>query len=153
MKASKVCFMLFPRCIHRRLCCVLLHEFHTTRPYLGISTNPIQTDPFATHVIIDPKPSPPRRLPSKRDSRKTRKKRQEISVGGAEVLGPSLSTVLRGKLSSSSAPTEREAHLVASENAGGSSYPFYAVLSSFTEFMWRRRHNSPTCHRRSFPRR
>jgi hypothetical protein len=147
--------MLFPRCIHRRLCCVLLHEFHTTRPYLRGSLKLFQMDPFTAREIIES------RSRSKSDSQKTKaprtgKQREEKSdrirgfsdsdnlslrmrrrnrrfrrprtVGGADVKGPSFSMVLIGRLSSPSTPTERGAHLGASENAGGSSCPFHAVL-------------------------
>jgi hypothetical protein len=71
-KASKVCSMLFPRCIHRRLCRVLFHEFHTTRPHLREFLNTLQIDPITARVIADPKPSSPGRSRSKRDSRKTK---------------------------------------------------------------------------------
>jgi len=160
-KLAKVCSMLFPRCIHRRLCCVLLHEFHTTRPYLRESLDCFQIDPFTSHAIISSKPSLPGRSQSKSDSRKTKtfrggKQRKEKShreellfdsdkvssrlrlhngrvrsprtVGRAEVLGPRLATELNGRLSSPSAPTEHEAHVGASENSGGSSCTFHAVL-------------------------
>jgi hypothetical protein len=150
--------MLFPRWIHRRLCCVLFHEFHTTRPYLRSSLDAFQIDPITAHVIINSKPSSPWRSRSKSDSRKTktlragkqskeksdrmefisdsdkfssrlwlynRRVRYLRAVGGAKVIGPRLAN---GRLSSPSAPTEREPHLGASENAGGSSCPFHAVL-------------------------
>ena len=70
--ANKVCSMLFPRCIHRRLCChsVPLHEFHTTRPYLRESLDTFQIDPFKAHVIVGSKPVSPGRSQSKSDSRK-----------------------------------------------------------------------------------
>jgi hypothetical protein len=68
---KEVCSMLFPRCIHRRLC-VLLHEFHTTRPYLRKSLDAFQIDPITAHVIMSPKPSPPGRPQFKTDSRKTK---------------------------------------------------------------------------------
>ena len=73
---SKVCCsMLFPRCIHRRLCYALLNEFHTTRPYLRQSLDSFQIDPITAHVIIGSKPSSSGRLQSKSDGRKTKKHR------------------------------------------------------------------------------
>jgi hypothetical protein len=154
-KLSKVCSsMLFPRWIHRRLCCVLLHEFHTTRPYLRSYLEVFQINPITAHVIINSKPSSPRRSRSKSDSRKTKTlragkqskenldrvecisdsdklpsrlwlyERRVRAVGGAEVIRPRLAN---GRLSSPSAPTEREPHFGASEKAGGSSCPFHAV--------------------------
>jgi hypothetical protein len=153
--------MLFPRCIHRRLCCVLLHEFHTTRPYLRESLDAFQINPTTAHVIIASKPPSQGRSQSKSDSRKSKtlragKQRKEKSdrmehssdsdmlssrlrlhnkrvrcprtVGRAEIIGPRLARVPNGGLSSPSGPTEREAHVGASENAGGSSCPFHAVL-------------------------
>jgi hypothetical protein len=241
--------MLLPRCIHRRLCChgVLLHEFHTTRPYLREDLDVFQIDPITAHVIVDSKPSSPRHTQSKSDSRfiktlRERKQRKEGSDGmehifesdkflsrlrlhirrarcprtvGGAVIGPRLTRVvesldgcqidpttaqvidgskpsslghsqsksdsrkfktlrerkprkegsdgmehfsdsdklssrlwlnntrsrwprtvggarltrgLNGRLSSPSSPMEREAHLGASKNAGGSSCPFHAVL-------------------------
>ena len=48
-----------------------------------------------------------------------RRVRYPRTVGGAEVIGPCLARVLNGGLSSPSIPTEREAHIGASENAGG----------------------------------
>lgn len=150
--------MLFPRCVHRRLCCVQLHEFHTTRPYLRESLDCFQIDPFTSHAIIGSKPSLPGRSQSSRKTktlragkqRKEKSHREELlsdsdklssrlrlhngrvrsprTVGRAEVLGPRLATELNGRLSSPSAPTEHEAHVGASENSGGSSCTFHAVL-------------------------
>ena len=57
-----------------------------------------------------------------------RRVRCSRTVGGTEVIGPRLARVLNGRLSSPSAPTRREAHLGASENAGGSSCPFHAIF-------------------------
>jgi hypothetical protein len=190
--------MLFPRCVHRQLRCVLLHEFHTTRPYLRESLDVLQIDPITAHAIIGSKPSSPGRSQSKSDSGKTktlragkqkkaksdrmecspdsdtlssrlrlysRRVRRPRTVGGAEVIGPRPARVLNGRLSSPSTPMEREAHLGASENAGGSSCPFHAVLfhllPSTVKFQRRyrkytpstqlftvlKRRNSPTCQR------
>ena len=63
--------MLFPRCIRRRLCCALLHEFHTTRPYLHESLVTFQIDPITAHAVIIPKPSS-RHSQSKSHSQKTK---------------------------------------------------------------------------------
>lgn len=41
----RVRFML-PRCPHRRHCCMLLREFHTTRPYLRHVPDAFQLDPY-----------------------------------------------------------------------------------------------------------
>ena len=161
VKASKVCTMLFPRCIHRRLRCVLLHEFHTTRPYLRESLDVFQIDPITAHAIILSKPLSPGRSQSKSDCKNTKtlragKHRKENSdrierysesktfssrlrlsnrrvrysrtVGGTEVIGPRPARVLNGRLSSPSNPTGREAHIGASENAGGLLCPSHAVL-------------------------
>lgn len=162
--ANKVCSMLFPRCIHRRLCChsVPLHEFHTTRPYLRESPDAFQIDPFNAHaIVVSSKPASPGRSQSKSDSRKIktfreRKQRKEGSdgmehffeadkflsrvrlcnrrdrcprtVGGTEATGVHLTGGLKGRVSSPSSPMEREAHVGASKNAGGSSCSFHVVL-------------------------
>lgn len=154
--------MLFSRCTHRRFRRVLLHEFHTTRPYLRETLDLFQIDPFTAHATIGPKPSwLVGRSPSKSDSGKAKTLRagkqskakshrvgfpadlDKLSsrlrvyngrvqpprtVGGAEVVGSRLATVLDGTLSPPRPPTEQETHVGASENAGGSSYPFHAVL-------------------------
>ena len=70
-QSQKVCSMLFPRCIHRRLC-VLPHEFQTTRPYRRVSLDTFQIDPHTAHLILISKPSSPGRSQSKTDSRKTK---------------------------------------------------------------------------------
>lgn len=141
--------MLFPRCIHRRLRCILLHEFHTTHRYLRESLGAFQID-ITAHAIIDSRPSSPRRSQSNSDSRENKtlragKRRKEksdrmeylfdsdalssrLQLRNRRVLGPHKATLLKERLASLSAPTECEAHLGASENAGGSSYSFYAVL-------------------------
>ena len=56
-----------------------------------------------------------------------RRVRHPRTVGGAKVTGLHLARLLNERLSSLSAPTQREAQLGASENAGGSSCPFHAV--------------------------
>jgi hypothetical protein len=138
--------MLFLRCFHRRLCRVLFHEFHTTRPCLRESLDTFQIDPNTARAIFDLKLSSPGRSRSKSNSRKTKTlragKQSKEKSDRTECFSDSdmLSSRLRlynrrvrcsrtvGRQSSPSAPTEREAHLGASENAGGSSCPFHAVL-------------------------
>jgi hypothetical protein len=182
-KASKVCSsMLFPRCFHRRLCRVLFHEFHTTRPYLRESLDAFQIDLITARAIIDPtrKPSSPGLSQSKSNGRKPktlragkqskeksdrteclsdsvnlssrlrlydRRVRYPRTVGGANVIGPHLARLLlNGRLSSPRPPTEREAHLGASENAGGSSCPFHSLF-----FIYFPAQSSPSDYRENTP--
>lgn len=139
--AQQVCSsMLFPRCIHRRLCCVLLHGFHTTRPYLWESPAVFQINPITARAIIASKPSSPGRSQSPKAEKQSKEisertecfsdsdklsSRLRLSNGRVgcpravrvKVVGPRRARVPNGRLSSPSAPAEREAHLGASENA------------------------------------
>lgn len=150
--------MLFPRCIYRRLCRVLLHEFHTTRPYLHESLAAFQIDPITAHAVIIPKQSSRHSQSKSYDQKKKtlkagkqskersdrmrcfsdldrlssrlqlRDKRRHTRTTGGAK--PTGPGVLSRKLSPQSAPMGREAHLGASENAGESlSCPSHVVLS------------------------
>jgi hypothetical protein len=152
--------MLFPRCVHRRFCRVLFHEFHTTRPYLRESLDAFQIDPITARIIIVPtghsrSKSNNRKIKTLSAGKQSKEKSDRTecfsnsetlssrlqlynrrirclrTVGGGEVFGPRRTSpgALNGRLPSPSVPTEREAHLGVSENAGGSSCPFHAVLS------------------------
>ncbi len=120
---------------------MLRHELHTTRPYLREPLGIFQIDPITARIVIDSQPeSDSRRIKMRRRARGLdegksdrielfsnanklssrlrlhgRRVRYPRIVGGAEGMDPCLAGVLNG-----SAATEHEAHLGASENAGGS---------------------------------
>ena len=88
-RASLVCPMLFPRCTHRRPCCMLLREFHRTRPRLHRFGGAFQIAPFSAKARAEPdlKPSsPPRSRPQShgRKTKKLRAGRQSIEKSGGK---------------------------------------------------------------------
>ena len=147
---------MLPRCPHRRHCCMLLREFHTTRPYPRNVPDVFQLDPYTAKFEIISSSRLSRRMAKKPSEGKqteenphrkeglsdktklssllqprNRSARYPRAVEGADGMGSRLARKQvdsNGRVHFSSASIKRKAYLGASGNVGGSPYPFLAVF-------------------------